>query len=128
MQQYFASLTLAELTPIYAIMAGMLTGFYAIAKIMISQSTKERDDDRAERKAFADVIREMADSNRQIAKETKDGNRKAEIRNGHLGEQNVQIAELIKSTREDMLDAVQNVKIQHVERQEVNTEIVKSKE
>ncbi len=126
--QYFASLTLAELTPIYGIMAGMLTGFYAISRVMISQSSKEREADRKERKEFSAAIREMAESNKLIAKETRDGNRKAEIRNGHLGEQNIKIAELIKSTRADMLEAVQNVKVQHVQRQEVTQEIVKAKE
>lgn len=112
---------------ILTILAGMLAGFFAISKMILSQATKDREADRKERKEFSQAIKDMAAASKMVAKETKKGNEEAKIRNGHLGEQNIQIAELVKSTKEDMLKAVQNVKIQHVETQTVDNEIVKHK-
>ncbi|UOF80549.1 hypothetical protein [Caudoviricetes sp.] len=112
---------------ILTILAGMLAGFFAISKMMLTQATKDRESDRKERKEFSDAIKEMAKASKMVAAETKKGNEEARIRNGHLGEQNIQIAELVKSSKEDMLKAVHNVKVQHVEKQTVDREIVKSK-
>lgn len=125
--QTFAAISGGEMVSILTILAGMLAGFFAIAQIMLKQSSKDRESDRKERKEFSDAIKEMAAASKMVAKETKKGNEEAKIRNGHLGEQNIQIAELVKSTNEDMLKAVQNVKVQHVERQTVDEEIVKHK-
>lgn len=105
----------------------MLAGFFAIAQIMLKQSSKDRESDRKERQQLAVAIQKMAEASKMVAKETRKGNEEARIRNGHLGEQNIQIAELVKSTKEDMLKAVQNVKVQHVEHQTVDEEIVKHK-
>ena len=125
--QTFAAISGGEMVSILTILAGMLAGFFAIAQIMLKQSSKDRESDRKERKEFSDAIKEMAEASKMVAKETKKGNEEAKIRNGHLGEQNIQIAELVKSTKEDMLKAVQNVKVQHVETQTVDNEIVKHK-
>jgi hypothetical protein len=125
--QTFAAISGGEMVSILTILAGMLAGFYALAQLLIKQSTKDRENDRKERQQLALAIQKMAESNKLIAKEMKQGNKEAKIRNGHLGEQNIQIAELVKSTKEDMLKAVQNVKVQHVERQTVDEEIVKHK-
>lgn len=46
-------------------------------------------------KANTKAIEKMADSSQKIADATEKGNREAKERNGHLGEQNVQITELI---------------------------------
>ncbi|MDQ0923352.1 Mg2+ and Co2+ transporter CorA [Pseudarthrobacter sp. W1I19] len=46
-------------------------------------------------KANTIAVKEMADSSRKIAEATEKGNREAKERNGHLGEQNVQITQLI---------------------------------
>ena len=102
----------------------IIVAFLGIAKIMLSSATKEREADRKERKELSDAIKDMAESNSQIAVEMKDGNRKAEIRNGHLGEQNVQIAQLIKESKNDIVELVQNVKTQHVDEQTVAKTIV----
>lgn len=123
----FAALSGGELISVLTIMSGMLVGFFGVSKMMLNQASKDREKDREERKALVSAINTMAKSNQSIAEETKKGNREAKIRNGHLGEQNIQIAELVKSTKEDMLKAVQNVKIQHVDHQTVNEEIVKSR-
>ena len=50
-----------------------------------------------------------------IAVETKKGNQEAKIRNGHLGQQNVQITEMIAALAVKM----QNVEEQHVTHQTV---------
>lgn len=42
--------------------------------------------------------------------ETKDGNDKAEVRNGHLGEQNVQIAELVTNQNKDVSEILSTLK------------------
>ena len=112
---------------ILTILAGMLAGFFAIAQIMLKQSSKDRESDRKERKEFSEAIKDMAKASKMVAAETKKGNEEAKIRNGHLGEQNIQIAELVKSSKEDMLKAVHNVKEQHVEHQTVEKETVNHK-
>jgi hypothetical protein len=113
----------------------MIAGFFAIAQIMLKQASRDRENDRKERKEFSNAIKDMANSNRLIAQETKvvaqetrNGNKEAKIRNGHLGEQNIQIVELVKSTKKDMLAAMQNVKVQHVGHQTVDEEVVLNKE
>ena len=125
--QNFAAISGGEMVSILTILAGMLAGFFAISKVMLTQATKDRESDRKERKEFSQAIKEMAKASKMVAAETKKGNEEARIRNGHLGEQNIQIAELVKATKEDMLKAVQNVKVQHVEHQTVDEEIVKHK-
>ena len=51
-----------------------------------------------------------------IADATKNGNREAKIRNGHLGEQNVQITEMIANLAVN----VQNIEEQHVKHQTID--------
>jgi hypothetical protein len=57
----------------------MMGGFFAIAKIMLNQATKDRDADRAERKDMTKVFSRVADATERAADEAKD-------RNGHLGD------------------------------------------
>lgn len=59
----------------------------------------------------------QATAMREIARETKQGNKESAKRNGHLGEQNVQITQLIQETRKDMLNNLENIKEQHVDKQ-----------
>lgn len=65
----------------------------------------------------------QAEAMKEVAKETKQGNKESAKRNGHLGEQNVQITKLITETRADMLNAVENVKEQHVDLQVVDKQV-----
>jgi len=116
----FADIALAELAPILTIIAGMLVGFYGIAKLMLVQATKDRDSDRAERQEFVIAIRDMAESNREIAEETKKGNKEAKQRNGHL-------AELTIQSKNETLDALHIIKNQHVVNQTVHNETVENK-
>lgn len=67
----------------------------------------------------------QAEAMQLVAKETKQGNRESAKRNGHLGEQNIQITKLITETRADMLNAVENVHEQHIEHQIVDEQEVK---
>ena len=124
MTQTLAQISLVELSPILGIFAGMLAGFYAIAKFLMLQAEKDREADRAERRELSSAISDMAESNRTIADEMRDGNRKAEIRNGHLGEQNVQITQLVLDAKDETINAIQEIKEQHVINQVVENEQV----
>lgn len=59
-----------------------------------------------------------------IAKETKQGNIEAKERNGHLGEQNVQITELIAAHTEKTIEAIDNLKTQHIDTQLVDKQVI----
>ena len=66
----------------------IITGFFAIAKIMLTQASKDRDADRAERKEMIEVFSRVATSNERIADEAKK-------RNGHAAEQASHTAQLV---------------------------------
>lgn len=55
-------------------------------------------------KANTIAVKDMAESNNKIAEATEKGNREAKERNGHLGEQNVQITQLIVSQTDVLSD------------------------
>ena len=134
----FAAITLPELAPILTIFVGMLGGFYILVKFILTQSEKTGEADRDERKAFVLAIADMAMSNREIADQTRKGNREAEKRNGHLGEQNIEIAKLVASQNSDVkeirdtnkkiVDLLKKGKDQHVDTQIVDTQTVNNKE
>ena len=141
---YFAALTLPELVPIFTLFAGMLGGFYAIAKMMLSQATKDRDSDREERKALIETFDRVAIATEKSADEAKE-------RNGHLGDQNVQIVKLVTAQNKDVADIKHGIQSidntlgksaviaaedrdlltsspQHVDQQVVHNQVVESKE
>ena len=134
----FAAITLPELAPILTIFVGMLGGFYVLVKFILTQSEKTGEADRDERKAFVLAIADMAMSNREIADQTRKGNREAEKRNGHLGEQNIEIAKLVASQNSDIkeildtnkkiVDLLKKGKDQHVDNQIVDNQTVNNKE
>ena len=133
-----AAITLPELAPILTIFVGMLGGFYVLVKFILTQSEKTSEADRDERKAFVLAIADMAMSNREIADQTRRGNREAEKRNGHLGEQNIEIAKLVASQNSDikeirdtnkkMVELLKKGKDQHVDTQVVDNQTVNNKE
>lgn len=125
---FFSSIDLTELAPILTLFAGMLVGFYSITKFLMNQAETDRDKDRVERQELSKAIASMATSNEKIAIEMRDGNEQAKIRNGHLGEQNVQITELVLQAKEDTVNAIREVKEQHVAQQVVENERVINKE
>lgn len=64
---------------------------------------------------------------KELTTELRKGNKEAAQRNGHLGEQNVQIIKLVSEHNKEVaniggsiMDAVSNVKEQHVEHQHVD--------
>lgn len=60
----------------------------------------------------------------RLAQAHEKGNRESAQRNGHLGEQNVQLAELTKETSKQMLEAISNIKEQGVIEQRVEHQTV----
>ncbi len=82
--------------------AGMLVAFYKIIGSKDTQSAKDREADRAERQALTEAIKLMAESSTKVAVATVNSAREAKQRNGHLGEQNVQIAKLVKNQNDDV--------------------------
>lgn len=113
----FASLTLVELAPILSIYAGMLAGFYAIVKFIISNGQKNSDGDREERQ---NVLKDLTASMNRMAEASERAAREAEQRNGHL-------AEISNQNRDIIIKAVANIKEQHVDRQTVDKSIVRRK-
>lgn len=118
--QYFAQISPTELTSILALFIGMLTGFYALVRYMISVGEKTQTLDREERKELVTAFNRVAEATERAANEAKD-------RNGHL-------AELTIDSKKATLDAIaciklkQNVKEQHVDNQVVEHEQIKEKE
>lgn len=150
---HFAELSVPEFTSLFTafltILATMLAGFYALANKMLNNASKERiasaeatiaekktlveisslstENDRAERLALIAAIERMAQSSQEVADATKQAAREAEERNGHLGEQNLRIIETVEANRDRILEAVSNIKEQHVEHQTVEQEDVTNK-
>ena len=94
---------------------------------------------------LAENLKENTESNRLIALETKelrletrDGNDKAEGRNGHLGSLSLKVAKLvtkqnldvkdIRETNKKIVDLLKKGKDQHVETQIVDVQTVNNKE
>lgn len=121
MIQTFAAISPGELVPIFGVLAAMLTAFYALIRFILKQAEKDREADRNERKALVSAIKDMADSNRDIAEATERQAQEAEKRNGHLAEITVQ-------SRDQVLGAISNIKEQKVEHQTVQHETVVTKD
>lgn len=75
---------------------------------------------------------EQTKAMREVARETRKAASEAKERNGHLGEQNIQITEMIAAMGNEIIDrsdrnlkAVQNVHTQRVVRQEIEKSTVK---
>ena len=76
-----------DLTIVIGTFAGMLAGFYGIAKVMLKQAAKDRDSDRLERQELSKAIEHMAKNSGKVAEATERAAKEAAERNGHLGEQ-----------------------------------------
>ena len=79
-----------NITAVLGAFAGMIVGFYGIAKVMLSQASKDRDADRQERKELSKAIKDMAGATGRVADATKQSADEAKARNGHLAELIVQ--------------------------------------
>jgi hypothetical protein len=125
MIKYLAALTLPEFTGFIGVIAAMLAGFYGIAKMMLSQATKDREADREERKEFSRAIQKMAESSEKVAEEAslsrqvqEKGFAEAEKRNGHL-------AEISIDNKDAILKAIKSVSVQNIKEQNVEHQTVK---
>src|SRR5665213_3118635 len=63
----------------------MMAGFFAISRLMLNQSSKDREDDRAERREGINASRNMAKAFTRVAEATEKAGSEAKMRNGHLG-------------------------------------------
>lgn len=93
-----------NITVVLGAFAGMLLGFYGIAKIMLKQAANDRDSDRVERKELSKAIQDMAGATGRVADASLKSAQEAEARNGHLAELSLQgnqlISEVLNSNRE----------------------------
>lgn len=111
----------------------IILAFLGIAKIMLSQATKDREADRQERIRLAEAIDLMAknsgknaDSMSQLAQYAKEGNEQSAERNGHLGELIVQSQEQTKKIADVAVESIiKSVGTQHIRRQSVDEQQVK---
>ncbi len=110
-----AVISLTELAPILVILAGMLTGFYALLRFVLDNASRATEHDREERKELSVAVTRMAVATERTAKE-------AEVRNGHL-------AEISIDNKDAILEAINNLNInQKVIEQEAQHQTVKSKD
>lgn len=103
--------------PDLVIFAGMLLGFYSIAKVMLRSATREREADRQERLNLSKAIDRMASSSDKVAIATERSADEAKERNGHL-------AELVVQNTTDIVEAVKEHHDQHVKTQTVDKQVV----
>lgn len=71
---------------------------------------------------------EIANGLDRLAKAHEKGNKESAERNGHLGEQNIQIAKLQKESSQQLLAAIKKIPSQHIAEQQVEHQTVKHKE
>lgn len=64
----------------------------------------------------------------RLAKAHEKGNVESAERNGHLGEQNIQLAELQKSTAKQLLNAISTIGKQTIKEQNVEHQHIEKKE
>lgn len=113
----FAALTLVELSGVLGIFAGMLVAFYALVKYLIKNATDTQKEDRKERQ---DILKDLTNAMSRMAQASERAAQEAEQRNGHL-------AEISNQNRDIIIQAVTNIKEQHVDKQTVNREFVSKK-
>ena len=87
-----------DITVVLGAFAGMLLGFYGIAKVMLNQASKDRDNDRHERQTLAKAIQDMAVATGRVADATTRSADEAKERNGHLAELSLQGNKLMLQT------------------------------
>jgi len=121
--QTFAAISPAEFGTIITILGGMLVGFYALIKFILSQSEKMQEADRKERQELSKAISNMADGMQAVAVSNDRIANESEKRNGHL-------AEISMSNKEQIIEAIHGLTIdkQTVHNQIVEHETVQHKE
>lgn len=122
----FAQISPTELTSILALFIGMLGGFYALVRYMLSQQEKVQESaakvqqlDREERLALTNAFTRVADATEQAAAEAKE-------RNGHLAELQLCSQEMFQKLADRNYAAITNIKEQRVVNQTVEHETVQN--
>lgn len=126
--QTFAQISPTEFTAILALFIGMLSGFYAIVRYMIGIGSKTTEADRAERLAFQETLKAVAEASNRVADATEKSASEAKQRNGHLAEMELQSQQLFKQLADRNYKAITNIKNQKVVHQTVEHETVQHKE
>lgn len=70
----------------------------------------------------------MATSHDKVAEAIVQGNLEAKERNGHLGDQSLKIIGMMAESRKDTLQAINDLKVQHVDKQIVQEQTVEHNE
>lgn len=100
---YVADIVTSPDTPlVIGAFVTLIGGFFALAKVMLNQASRDREADRKERTHLAAAITLMAKNSGKVAAATTKGAEEAKQRNGHLGEQNIHIAELVANQSDDI--------------------------
>lgn len=107
---------LAELAPNVAIVLIFLIFIWKIGQMFISSLDRNTKSNEKTADAMASLVRE-----------TRKGNKEAAERNGHLGEQNIQIAELITKHTTTMQSELKKLENQTVKEQTVENQIVEKR-
>jgi hypothetical protein len=109
--------------------AGMLASFFAILKYTLTQSSKDREADRSERKEVVKAFNRVAEATERAAKEAKE-------RNGHLAEMEAQGQKMLEKVgnrnyelSQRVLETVTNMNVenQFVHAQTINEEVVQKR-
>lgn len=123
----FADFTPSSDTPaVVGAFVTVILGFLGIAKIMLTQASKDRTADRQEREKLAAAITLMADNSGKVAKATERGANEAKQRNGHLAELIIQTGENTQAIANTAVSAIiEGVSTQHIDKQTVDKQIIK---
>lgn len=110
--------SLADLTPVVAVVFLFLIFLWKAGNKFVESLDK-----------LTDAQNRSVDATKELVAETRKGNEEAAERNGHLGEQNVQITDMIRTHTETMTDELSKVHdtldSQTVRRQVVEHQTVK---
>lgn len=95
---------------------------------MIGIGSKTTEADRAERLAFQETLKAVAEASNRVADATEKSASEAKQRNGHLAEMELQSQQLFKQLADRNYKAITNIKNQKVVHQTVEHETVQHKE
>lgn len=127
--EYFALTSLIELggllVAVFGAFGTILLGFYKYANSREKEFEKSRQ---LQSQAFDKSIDKLSVSLDKLTEAHIQGNEEAKERNGHLGEQSVEIIKLVNKNHKDTLKAFRDLNIQNVENQNVGHQTITSKE
>lgn len=121
---------MGDTVAIIASFVAVVSGFLTVAKIMLNQASRDRESDREERLQLSKAIERMAaaseNGHNRVAKAVERQADESKERNGHLAELIVKQGELTKKVADSAVNKIiSNVKVQHVDKQEVEHQIIK---